>query len=69
MSIKIKLVSVKQGIAAIGFRKIAAIVRQVYPNAEIYFIPLLAGLLKKSTKDDFLSEKDINIIVSIIGII
>ena len=59
---KIKLVSVKQGIASIGFRKIIAIVLQQYLDAEIYFIPLLAGLLKKSVKEDFLSKKDIETI-------
>ena len=58
---KIKLVSVKQGISAIGFRKIIAIVRQTYPDADVYFIPLSAGLLI-SSKTDSLIEDDIEII-------
>ena len=36
---KIKLISVESGIAAIGFRKIAARVRLVDSSSEIYFVP------------------------------
>ena len=36
---KVKLVSVESGIAAIGFRKIAAMVRLLNCSSEIYFVP------------------------------
>ena len=38
--LKIRLVSVESGISAIGFRKIAAVAREVDPAAEICFIPV-----------------------------
>jgi radical SAM superfamily enzyme YgiQ (UPF0313 family) len=60
---RIKLVSVKQGVSSIGFRKIIPIVREVYPDAEIYFIPLLVGLLKGAEEEDTLCDKEIDNIV------
>ena len=36
---KVKLVSVESGIAAIGFRKIVAMVRLLNCSSEIYFVP------------------------------
>ena len=35
---KIKLVSVEEGIAAIGFRRLAAVARKLNPEAQIYFL-------------------------------
>lgn len=36
---KVKLVSIEDGITALGFRRIAAIIRKINPSSEIHFIP------------------------------
>lgn len=36
---KIKLVSIESGIGAIGFRRIVAVVKNIKPDTEVYFIP------------------------------
>ncbi len=38
--LKVKLVSAEEGIAAIGFRRVAAVVRKLDPHAQIYFLAI-----------------------------
>ena len=58
----VKLISVESGIAAMGFRKIAAIARSLEPEAEILFLPTdnLYSLTSHffPDKNDILSDKD-----------
>jgi len=38
--LKVKFVSVEEGVSALGFRRVAAIARVLFPATEIYFLPV-----------------------------
>ncbi len=62
---KVKFVSVESGITALGFRKVAAIARQLHPETEIYFIAVanlysIVSHIFPSRNTDF-DDKDVKI--------